>query len=167
MLVEPSVHGRHDAFVPLLATEPGHFRSREVGIDRQARDLRQPVSVPGQVARDGYRAPVLPAQGRPERLTGLAVPAEDGLALIREPGRLDGSTRRSDRRAARLDDRVEQLLRVLLHRAVRSGLRVNRGIAFAEDLAALGHDQRLGRRRALVDRQDVHALPNLHRRSGH
>ncbi len=163
MLVDPGVHGGHDALLALLSAQPGHLGGREVRVDRKARDRRQPVLVRGQVARDGDGPPVLPAQRRPVRLAGLPVPAEDGLALVREPDRLDRSPGRGKRGAARLEDRVEQLLWVLLDGAVGTGLGVNASVAFTEDLAVLGHDERLGRRRALVDGQDVHARANLHR----
>src|SRR5207237_2512527 len=59
--------------------------------------------------------------------------------------------------AAGCDDRLEELLGVLLDRASPAAARVDRGAALAEHLTAVGYDERLRRGRSLIDRENIHS----------
>jgi hypothetical protein len=66
------------------------------------------------------------------------------------------AARRGQRLPPRGHDRFEQLLRVGLHPVRAHAAGPDRDLAAAEHLAARPGQQRLGRRRALVDREDIH-----------
>jgi hypothetical protein len=66
------------------------------------------------------------------------------------------AARRGQRLPPRGHDRFEQLLRVGLHPVRAHAAGPDRDLAPAEHLAARPGQQRLGRRRALVDREDIH-----------
>jgi aminoglycoside phosphotransferase (APT) family kinase protein len=156
LVVQPSIERGHHAFVALLPPEPGHLRRREVGIERQPGEVGQSIALSGEAPGHRDRPPVLPAERRSQRTPGLPVPAEDRLSLVGKTHGLDPLPGRGKRFPARLDDRLEQLLRVLLHRTLRAGAGIDRSAALAEDLPIAGDHQRFRRGRALVDRQNVH-----------
>src|SRR5262249_50993655 len=84
----PRVDHRDDAPTAPPAAKPGHLRSGEVRVERQARYRGESIRVSLELARDDGGAPVLPAQRGPERFPGVAVPPKNRFPLVAETDRL-------------------------------------------------------------------------------
>jgi len=91
---------------------------------------------------------------------GVAVPRQDGFALVGQRDGGDGNTGLRQGLSARVDDRVEQCDRVLLDAAARQILGSHRDLGDRDDLPGVVDNDRLRARGALVDCQEV-----LHRQS--
>ena len=74
-----------------VVEQPRDLRAGEVGGERQAGDVAQPVDalVAGQLAHEPAGAGVLPDDRVVDRLAGLAVPHHGRLALVGDADRLD------------------------------------------------------------------------------
>ena len=73
-----------------MIEKPAQLGRREVRVDDEARGLTNLVlsTCRLQAVAFGRRPAVLPDDGVVERLEALAIPGDDGLALIRDPDRL-------------------------------------------------------------------------------
>ena len=156
--VQPRVDRRDHPAGARPATQPRHLRRREVRVQRQAGQGLQPLGVRGELARDRDGAAVLPTDRRPERAARGGIPAQHRLALVGDP---DGAHRGAgvqQRAAARGQHRVQELLRVLLHRAARAPYGRDRDRAFPQHRSVVRDDDGLRAGGALVDREDVHRV---------
>src|SRR5215203_5279413 len=94
---EPGVHGAQSHLTvlgPLLeplhvVQEPGDLRTGEVGVDDEACLVGDHlvVALLTKLAAEGRASPVLPDDGVVDRLAGLPIPNDDGLALVGDPDR--------------------------------------------------------------------------------
>ena len=122
----------------------------------------RPVIAASSAARSASRAQTPPDRRSCQTIAGdsglpvLAVPGQHGLALVGQRDRVRGRSGGRQRLAARREDRIEQLFRVGLHPVRAHAAGADGDLAAAEHLGARPDEQRLGRRRALVDGQDIH-----------
>ena len=112
--------------------------------------------MPCKLPRHLDRTPVLSTDGCAQRTPCIEIPVQDGLALVADPYRHHRLSRRLERSTTGGDDRVEQLLRILLDGASSTRFGVDRRAALAQDLSVGGNDESLRRRRSLVDGKNVH-----------
>ena len=96
------------------ATQPGHLRRREVGVERESRRRPQALSAVAQIAGDAHRPAVLPADRGPVRTAAAPVPAQHRLALVGEPDGVHLGAGSRECLAPGGEHRGQQLLRVLL-----------------------------------------------------
>ena len=153
---QPGVGGGDRAVCGQVLPQPGHLRRGEVRVERQAGDRGQFGRAVREPRADAPRPAVLPDDRGGQRLAGAPVPGQHGLALVGQRDRVRRRARRGQRLAARREDRIEQLLRVGLHPVRAHAAGADGDLAAAEHLGARPDEERLGRRRALVDGQDVH-----------
>ena len=146
--------------------DPGQLGRREVRVEDEPRDLANASLVPGfaEARALGSGSPVLPDDGVAERLQCLAVPHDEGLALV---GDADGANvgwpgacgvQRITRGGLY---RCPYLVGVVFHpawlRVVLSNLRV----AFASDLAVHADGDCGGASRALVETENYSAVTRV------
>ncbi|HMO96388.1 MAG TPA: hypothetical protein PKD27_09705, partial [Tepidiformaceae bacterium] len=118
----------------VVAHKPGELRPGKIGVQLQSSEPPKLLFVPfcPELRTDAGRPPILPDQGVGERLTGFAVPHDEGLALV---GDSDGGQVRSAEPGLRegdahgLERALPDLFGVVLHPA---GL----GVVLAELLLA-------------------------------
>ena len=162
---EPGVAGRHHPVGRDMAPQPRHLRCREVGIEREPGRAGQLLRVLRHVATDGRRAPVLPRDGGTQGASGGALPCQHGLTLVGEAHRPHVAARLGERVPAGVADRFPQLLGILLDASVWDRTRRDADFDRGERLPVVAEHHRLGRRRSLIDGEDLHAASRLLRRS--
>jgi hypothetical protein len=140
--------------------DPDDLGAREVGREREADDRLEAVRslVAREAVDDRLRAGVLPHDRVVDGLAGGLVPDDRGLALVGDADRGDvvaGQVGAGERLADDLADVVPDLDRVVLDPARAGEDLLVLLLAGGDDRALLVEDDRAGRRRPLVDRDDV------------
>ena len=145
-----------------VVEHPRDLRAGEVGGERQAGDVAQPVDalVAGQLAHEPAGAGVLPDDRVVDRLAGLAVPDHGRLALVGDADRLDvtrldvGVGHRAVDHAPRV---LPDLGRVVLDPARLGVDLLVLTLVDVTDVAVLVEQDEARAGRALVDRSDEFA----------
>ena len=162
---QPHVGGGDDGRCVNSIAKPRNLWGNEVGVEFESGDLCESLAptIGTHLLAQRCAAAVLPHDAVAERFAGVAIPSQNGLALVGKPDCIgDVSACELESGPACGEHALPQQLGINLNAAIGcSGGRARR-FGFGNDVAVRHHNCFRGRR-ALVDRENAHELHRNHR----